>query len=103
MSAIPINKASWSALTVTCTLANTAYQGPNLVVDDDFALLVRYRHVVPGNPLGFVGPTAATVLVSATRVVLQGGEAVTLGVQNGTAVFVASDTALTIFEFVTEQ
>ena len=103
MSATPINKPTWQTQTVTCTLVNTAYQGPSIVVDDGYALVVRYRRPLVGNPTGYVAPSAVLVLLSAFRNELRGGEVLNLYIQNANAVFVASDTALMLFEFTTEQ
>ena len=96
------NEAAVTMLTVTVAVPGTPVQGPNQLIPDGFAVVVKNRSSQAGAPTAFVGNGNASVQVSATRLELLKGESISYKITNMDLLFFDSDTAGDIIELTSE-
>lgn len=99
-----VNRAAVTFRTVTVAVPGTPVQGPALAVPDGFAVGVKFRSTqVAVSPHGYVGNSAANVIVATTRAEMNKGEGWAFKITNMNLLWFDSDTAGAVFELVAEQ
>lgn len=102
MAAPVLNRQGVKFTTVTVVTAGTPVQGPDMTIPHGFALAIEQRaHGV--NRTGYVGSSAANVIVSGTRKEFRDGVGITLYITNANLLYFDASADATVFELWAEQ
>ncbi len=82
--------------------AGVATQGPNIVLPDGFAVVIKNRSTVPGNGILFVANSLANCAVSTARLELSKGESASFYLTNMNLLFFQPEFDSTVAEFYSE-
>jgi len=99
---IQSNFKTFFVAVVNVPIPGTPVRGPDIPIPDGAALVIRLR-TQDGNVRGFVANTAGSATNDNARSNLLEGDSVSFRVTNMQGVWVDTDTADAVFEFIAEQ